>query len=575
MSKEDILALSVSADKVLVVDDKLSNRLVLEKMIASMGMEVILASDGIEAIEKFKAHLPGLVLMDIVMPRMDGINATRELKTIAGNVFIPVIMVSGLEDEGIVRNAIEAGGDDFIRRPFSFEILRAKVTAMQRISHLYRDVQSMYGVRKREEEVAEQIFSEAVERANVATDEIKLHKRPAATFSGDVLLTARRPNGDINILLGDFTGHGLTSVVGALPLAETFRAMTSKGYEAEEVLGQINRKLNQLLPTGMFLAASMVTLTKNGRCLLWNGGMPDILVVKPSGEVRVRVESNDPPLGIIANLTGMHITPLQIEPDERILLISDGVVEARNDKLEYFGEERFLAAVLDGCQKNALLETVVETVDLFLEGHEQDDDISLIEIPGRISDVNAVKRKSSVGSVAAHSEWSWLLKLHGGNLKRINPVAIALSQLQELEGPRDNWQEVFTVLTELYVNALDHGVLKLPSSLKDSAEGFSEYFVQRESRLDKLGKEDFVLIKLKYQGGPDKGKLTITVIDSGTGFDVDSVLAKVSDVFDTQISALKMHGRGIGLVRELCTSLRYEANGSAVVVEYDWQNTTL
>ncbi len=575
MSNEDVLSRGVSVEKVLVVDDKLSNRLVLEKMISSMGMDVFLAEDGIDAIEKFKLHRPSLVLIDIVMPRMDGINATRELKALAGETFIPIIMISGLEDESIVRNAIEAGGDDFVRRPFSFEILSSKVKAMLRISQLYHDVQSMYSLRKREEEVAEQIFSEAVERANVATDQIKLHKRPAATFSGDVLLTARRPNGDINILLGDFTGHGLTSVVGALPLAETFRAMTSKGYEADEVLSQINRKLHKILPTGMFLAASMVTLSRNGRCTLWNGGMPDILVIKPSGEVRVRIESNDPPLGIIPNLSGMHITPMQVADNERILLISDGVVEARNDESEYFGEERFLAAVAEGGRQGKLLETVLKSVDNFLKGHEQDDDISLIEIPGRIQEASTVRHKSSGSVSSPNSEWSWLLKLHGGNLKRINPVAIALSQLQELEGPRDNWQEVFTVLTELYVNALDHGVLKLPSSLKSTSEGFTEYFRQREVRLDQLGKDDFILIKLKYRGSPDDGCLTLTVIDSGSGFDVSSVLAKVDLNLAGEHSTPALHGRGIGLIRELCSSLAYEASGCQVVAEYHWQNTGL
>lgn len=573
MSSKALSSSVVARDTVLIVDDRQTNREILKEMLLQSGFKVLLAADGAEAVEVFAEHLPGTVLMDIVMPRMDGIEATRQIKALMGSTFVPVIMISGLEDEETIRRSIDAGGDDFIRRPFSLEVLRAKVRAFQRISTLYSEVQGLYSLRRREEEVAEQIFSDAVESGNVATDQVGLCKRAAETFSGDVLLTAWRPNGDLNILLGDFTGHGLSSVVGALPLAETFRAMTRKGYEAEEILQQINRKLHALLPTGMFLAAAMVTAAREGNYKVWNGGMPDVLVLSGDGEVKQRVISGDPPLGIVGRLSGLTFTMVNLAKTDRILLLSDGVIEARNGQDEYFGETRLLWAVRQGCQEGALINRVMRSVDMFLKQNPQDDDISLIEIPGRIKPQAEGRTHLPAASaffepVSEKSAWQWSLQLQGNNLKTVNPVAIALSHLQEVEGPSEHWHHVFTVLTELYVNALDHGVLQLSSSLKSTPEGFSEYFKEREARLGQLKPDQYVRIQLSHQVFETWGSLRIQVKDSGAGFNYRGWLEKVSA--RAQSAEPMFSGRGIVLISELCHALEYSDDGSLALAEYRW-----
>lgn len=140
MSSKALSSSVVARDTVLIVDDRQTNREILKEMLLQSGFKVLLAADGAEAVEVFAEHLPGTVLMDIVMPRMDGIEATRQIKALMGSTFVPVIMISGLEDEETIRRSIDAGGDDFIRRPFSLEVLRAKVRAFQRISTLYSEV---------------------------------------------------------------------------------------------------------------------------------------------------------------------------------------------------------------------------------------------------------------------------------------------------------------------------------------------------------------------------------------------------------------------------------------------------
>lgn len=555
--------------QVLIADDMRLNRQILGQMVKEMGLEAVYAENGQEAVEKYKATSPSLVLMDINMPEMDGIQATKLIKAAAQDRFIPVIFVTGAEGQEVIRQAIDAGGDDYIQRPFPFELLEGKIVALRRIAELYRQVNRLNYLRAREEEVAEQLLSGAVESANVALDQIRIHKQPAETFSGDVQLSAFRPNGELNVLLGDFTGHGLTSTVGALPLSETFRAMTAKGYDAEEIIAQINRKLQKLLPTGMFLATGIVTLSPDGSAKIWNGGLPDIMVFS-EGELIHSVVSKHPPLGILPNVKELHFERTSVKPDDNILLLSDGVLEAEDLNGEQFGEERLLSSVraMKSDGSLSLVDLILDDLSIFVGEQAQKDDISLIDIPGRVpvDEFNSMTESQTpqMDEPPAFDIWNWSLELQGKSLGRINPVAQALSRLQESEGGGDHWHSVFSILTELYVNSLDHGVLKLESTMKSSPEGFAEYFSEREKRLENLS-TGAVSLYMQHTRLTSGGRLKVRVEDSGEGFDYMHWLHKKSS-----ITAGAFSGRGIALVSDLCESIQYENGGAAVEVIYTY-----
>ena len=567
--------LQTNLNLVLIVDDMALNQRLLEKMVINMGLIAEFASNGFEAVEKYLTHRPALILMDVNMPEMGGIEAARQIKHLAAENFIPIIFVSGAEGQDIIRNAIDAGGDDFIQRPFPFELLEGKVVALRRISELYQQVAELNQIRQDEVEVAEQLFSGAIESANVGLDTIRMHKQPAATFSGDVQLTAYRPNGDLNILLGDFTGHGLTSTLGALPLAETFRAMTAKGYAAEEIIAQINAKLFRLLPTGLFLAVAVVTLEVDGTARIWNGGLPDVMVFS-HGELVQRVSSSHPPLGILPQLNELNFEISNIQPEDHILMISDGVLEAENSEGDMFGEARMFAAITDPQYRNkySLVDSVLISLQHFVRDFPQRDDISLIDIPGiSVQSERSFTATSQLETSSEESDeldiWDWGLELQGRSLARIDPVAQALSRLHESEGEGDHWHTVFSILTELYVNALDHGVLKLESSLKNSPEGFARYFSEREQRLETLSWGS-VSLHVQHARLAAGGRVFIRIEDSGEGFDYQPWLSQ-ENTYNIGIGALS--GRGIELVSGLCESVEYSNNGATVEVVYVYSNT--
>ncbi|OQX88946.1 hypothetical protein B6D60_00615 [candidate division KSB1 bacterium 4484_87] len=126
---------------VLVVDDLPLNRKLQRLFLTEGGYRVIFAEDGIEALQKVKKHSPDLILLDVMMPRMDGFQVCRHIKNNSQTRFIPIILVTALNEIESKIKGIEAGADDFIAKPFNKLELLARVKSLLRIKHLNKELQ--------------------------------------------------------------------------------------------------------------------------------------------------------------------------------------------------------------------------------------------------------------------------------------------------------------------------------------------------------------------------------------------------------------------------------------------------
>jgi adenylate cyclase len=126
---------------ILVVDDVADNVDILQMRLEAQGYEVATAGDGIEALDKIRTLLPDLVLLDVMMPRLDGIETVKRLKADASLPFIPVILVTAKADARDVLEGLESGGDDYLTKPVDHAALSARVRAMLRIKALHDTVQ--------------------------------------------------------------------------------------------------------------------------------------------------------------------------------------------------------------------------------------------------------------------------------------------------------------------------------------------------------------------------------------------------------------------------------------------------
>ncbi|MBI4466892.1 MAG: response regulator [Acidobacteria bacterium] len=121
------------APRILIVDDLPENVRLLQSLLTPLGCEFLTASDGHQALEQVTAHLPDLILLDVVMPGLNGLAVLGQLKTEARTRLIPVVMITALHGEPEKLRAIEAGADDFLNKPFSKAELLARTKALLRL----------------------------------------------------------------------------------------------------------------------------------------------------------------------------------------------------------------------------------------------------------------------------------------------------------------------------------------------------------------------------------------------------------------------------------------------------------
>jgi len=119
--------------KILVADDSKTMRELLTESLIKFGHDVIVATNGLDALEKFKIDRPDLIILDVIMHGMDGFECAEKIRAYDENDWVPIIFLSGAVDDENIARGINAGGDDYLTKPFSEVTLSAKIKAMQRI----------------------------------------------------------------------------------------------------------------------------------------------------------------------------------------------------------------------------------------------------------------------------------------------------------------------------------------------------------------------------------------------------------------------------------------------------------
>lgn len=165
----------------------------------------------------------------------------------------------------------------------------------------------------------------------------------------------------------------------------------------------------------------------------------------------------------------------------------------------------------------------------------------------------------------AHGEMPWQLRipLNGDALRRINPVPTLAGMLSASGIPEQHRDVICTLLSEMYSNAVEHGVLAMDSTIKQHEAGYVDYYTARIRDLPAVG-EGFINITLEYSPQPQGAVLILRIQDSGQGFSVDPH-QQHSPADDEAF-------HGMDLMRSLCEKLTYDRDSNTLEAIYRWHD---
>ncbi|TDR72065.1 PP2C family protein-serine/threonine phosphatase [Paludibacterium purpuratum] len=371
---------------ILLVDD---NRFSLELLTHGLelaGLRCHGAGRGQDAIEFCRQQRPDLVVMDMAMPEMDGLQTTAELRQLFRDDWVPILFLSANGDEEQVMAGLRIGGDDYLIKPVNPELLLTKIQVFLRIAHLQQQITQdairlarYYEENEFEQTLALELIQRLTYRSFVGQAHIwhKLH--PAGIFNGDVVCRSLSAPGIEHFLLADCTGHGLTAAISALPVIDGFYELVKQYLSTSLLASGINKKLHSLLPTGRFVAAALCSIDYTQHTLsIWNGGTPCALLIGAGGKLKHLFPPRYPPLGILDESdfdSGLEQIPWQ--DGDLLVLTSDGITEACMPHGKLFGIDGVIRAIETGWP-DSVGKHVLAALSEHLDGNHAQDDVSLL-----------------------------------------------------------------------------------------------------------------------------------------------------------------------------------------------------
>ncbi|ERP31798.1 response regulator [Chitinivibrio alkaliphilus] len=510
--------------KVLVVDDLPVNTRVLSSILQTNGYDVQAAHSGKEAVEYAQNNTFHCILLDIVMPGMDGFEVIRRLKAIPETAEIPVIFITGKEGAESLAKGFELGAVDYITKPFNkIEVLARLKAHIRLYSTLQSLVNSQADILTQIHDAQNSLLKqpEDLESACFAVLYESLH-----AAGGDIYDIIQINDTMYGYFVGDFAGHKistgfLTSSVKAL-LHQNCNAYTSP----VESMRMINSVLVKLMNSGQYMTGCYALLDRlKYKLTVVSMGHPPLIFIPRYGNVREIGKGGDI-LGVFDQAVFRKIT-IDMYPGDRVLLYTDGLIE---------GERVWSAEIPELVSTVRALRTI-EDRDTFIsrlyeatqeQRGEVDDDVMVLlaDFPGTPPDMDRSEENGDI-----HYRFSGLRRF-------IDPIIEALIADTCEIVPAGHQYGLKLVLYEALGNAVIHGA--------------------REQA------EKDITVRLSM----NEKKIEVEIADGGRGFDWQEYCDGLRDSFHDEYDMphLQLSGRGIKTFWDYGYDFTYNDQGNTVTL---------
>ena len=313
-----------SIAKILIVDDDLTSLKMLQFILKKEGFIVVTAVNGREGRMLAERQQPDLIIMDIKMPEEDGLTACTALKSNSRTTNIPVVFVSSVEDVNSKLDGFNAGGADYITKPYQVLEVIARVRLQIRLYHSYQSiVAANLEQLKNLTETQKNILVQPEEYPEAGFSVFYL---PAQAAGGDFYDVIQAGAGIFDYLVADISGHQLGTALPAAALKVLVRQNAMLLYSPLENLNLVNRHLRPVLQEDQYATLIYARLNKaRMRLTLINAGHPSAIIVKAGATAEIIYQTGD---GIgLFDTVSLGINEIQVARGDRVFLFSDGLIE--------------------------------------------------------------------------------------------------------------------------------------------------------------------------------------------------------------------------------------------------------
>jgi sigma-B regulation protein RsbU (phosphoserine phosphatase) len=369
-------------ESILLVDDQPANLQVLLQTLGSLACKLLVAKSGEAALAIVQKARPDLILLDIMMPGIDGFEVCRRLKADPATRKIPVIFLSALDETGDKVRGLQLGAVDYVAKPFQPEEVIARVNTHLTIHRLGREVQQQRDELERELQIVSQLQRNLLPERLPQLDGVKLavHYETSRYAGGDYYDVVELPNGRLAILVADAEGHSAPATVMMAMTCALFRSCSTCLEDPDQLLSHINANLCKVNKDSFVTALYAVYDTRSRTLKIARAGHPLPILYRSSAKTATAIPCD----GVFAMgwepYAQVPVTELRLEPGDRLLFYTDGVTERFSEQLELYGGKRLVQQLetADSADPATILEGIVDDLSRFAGARPADDDQAML-----------------------------------------------------------------------------------------------------------------------------------------------------------------------------------------------------
>ena len=373
----------LSESRVLIVDDVKANVDLLVHALRD-DYKLSVALNGEAALRSVEKSPPDLLLLDIVMPGIDGYEVCRRLRSDAGTRELPIMFLNSLEDVTDKTRGFEAGGNDYLTKPFEILEVKARVRSLLKAKAYSDEIKERIAAELRiAREIQMGLLPEDVAAVTQKSGlDIACLIEPAMAIGGDFYDVIRLEDGRVLVVVADVSGKGIPAALFMAVTMTLIRTAARQFSAPDEIARQVNTALSANNPRGMYatLFCCIVDTAKMTLCCV-NAGHPSPVLLRPGEAPSLPFDSTSSPIGMFDTLS-VEVQRVDLRPGDGVVMYSDGVSEAFDAAGETFELEDLIACLAPAAGKSAASMTsgLREAVRMHVGSHPQSDDITILAL---------------------------------------------------------------------------------------------------------------------------------------------------------------------------------------------------